>query len=59
MPTSMIAAIALAVFGSLAALAYVLRKQLHGLIAKIAGEDVAKSIDDVPLDEIEMPWHKW
>ncbi len=34
---------------------FLFRKKLMGLLR---GKK-AKSIDDVPLDEIEMPWHKW
>jgi hypothetical protein len=52
-------AIALAGFGSVAVAAYVLRKQLHLVVAHVAGEKVAQSLDDVPLDQIEMPWQKW
>ncbi len=52
-------AVPLAIVGSLGVLAYLFRKSLHTFISKIAGEKVAASIDDVPLDEIEMPWHKW
>lgn len=51
--------IALATFGSFGVIAYILRKRLHSLISKFAGEKVAQSLDDIPLDEIEMPWHKW
>jgi cysteine-rich repeat protein len=46
-------------FGLLAVLAFAFRKRLHPIIAKVAGEDVANSIDDIPLDQIEMPWHNW
>ncbi len=52
-------AIGLSIFGSLALIAFVLRKQLHRLVGHFAGEQVARSIDDIPLDEIEMPWHPW
>lgn len=51
--------IALAGFGSLGVIAYILRKNLHMLVSRVAGENVARSIDDIPLDEIEMPWHSW
>ena len=51
--------IGLSGFGSLTVLAYILRKRLHSLIGKFAGENVARSLDDIPLDQIEMPWHKW
>lgn len=49
----------LGAFGITFVTAYIFRKQFHGLIAGIAGDNVATSIDDIPLDEIEMPWHKW
>jgi cysteine-rich repeat protein len=52
-------AIALAVLGTLGVLAYILRKNLHKVVSRVAGENVAASIDDIPLDQIEMPWHKW
>lgn len=52
-------ALAAAVFGLMAVLAYVFRKNLHPVIAQVAGEKVAESIDDIPLDQIEMPWQKW
>lgn len=52
-------AIALAGVGTLGVLAFVLRKRLHTLVSHVAGENVAASIDDIPLDQIEMPWHKW
>lgn len=51
--------IALAIFGAAAVLAFVFRKKLHEVVANAAGEEVARSIDDIPLDEIEMPWHRW
>jgi cysteine-rich repeat protein len=51
--------VALAAFGGLSVGAYVLRKRLHGIVSKMGGETLARSIDDIPLDEIEMPWHKW
>lgn len=51
--------IALGSFGVLAVLAFVFRKQMHPVIAKVAGEKIADSIDDIPLDQIEMPWQKW
>lgn len=52
-------ALPLAFIGALGVLSYIFRKKLHTFISKIAGEKVAASIDDIPLDEIEMPWHKW
>jgi cysteine-rich repeat protein len=51
--------VALAGFGITSVLAYIFRKKLHILVAKTAGENIARSIDDIPLDEIEMPWQKW
>jgi len=51
--------IALAALGSAMVLAFIFRSKLHSLVAKTAGEDVARSIDDIPLDQIEMPWHSW
>lgn len=36
-------------------LGFVFRKRLGGIFK---GKK-AKSIDDIPLDQIEMPWHKW
>ncbi len=53
------AAIALSVFGALLVVTFVLRRFVHRVVKKVAGEDVARSIDDIPLDEIEMPWHAW
>ena len=38
--------------------AFFLRKKLGKLFGAFA-KGAAKSIDDIPLDEIEMPWHKW
>ncbi len=52
-------AIILAAFGTLGVLAFILRKRLHKIVSHVAGESVAASIDDIPLDQIEMPWHKW
>lgn len=54
-----LAVIALALFGSTLVLAFIFRSTLHRVIARTAGEQVARSIDDIPLDQIEMPWHKW
>ncbi len=34
---------------------FVLRNRLR----RIFGKRIARSIDDIPLDQIEMPWHKW
>lgn len=53
------AAIALSVFGALLIAVFVLRRFVHRVVKHVAGEDVARSIDDIPLDEIEMPWHNW
>jgi hypothetical protein len=48
--------IALATFGTLVvASALLFRRSIVRLFSK-AG---AKSIDDIPLDQLEMPWHKW
>ncbi len=59
LPDGALFGIATALFGTIAVLAFVFRKNLHTLIAKTAGETIARSIDDIPLDEIEMPWHRW
>lgn len=53
------AAIILSLLGGALVLAFVLRRFVHRVVKKVAGEDVARSIDDIPLDEIEMPWHTW
>lgn len=52
-------AILLGTFGITLVIAYVFRRQLHTLIAQTAGEKIARGLDDIPLDEIEMPWQKW
>jgi len=52
-------AIALAGLGTAGVLAYLFRRRVHTLVSSLAGEKVAESIDDIPLDQIEMPWHKW
>ncbi len=52
-------AVVLAAVGTVGVLAFVLRKQLHGVIARVAGEGAAEALDNVPLDQIEMPWQKW
>lgn len=52
-------AIALAGIGAALVLMFLLRVLVHRIVGKVAGEDVARSIDDIPLDEIEMPWHNW
>jgi len=52
-------AVILGLFGFVAIVAFAMRKEVHGLVSKVAGEKVARSIDDIPLDEIEMPWHNW
>ena len=49
----------LASLGALTIVVYLLRKKIHGVVSKVAGEKAAKTIDDIPLDEIEMPWHNW
>lgn len=53
------AAIALSVLGAALVLAFVFRAIVHRFVTRVAGEEVARSIDDIPLDEIEMPWHSW
>lgn len=53
------AAIALSIFGGLLVLAFLFRVVVHRFVGHVAGEQVARSIDDIPLDEIEMPWMKW
>lgn len=52
-------AIVLAIIGAAGIGAFLFRKKLHTLVSSFAGEKIAQSIDDVPLDQIEMPWHKW
>lgn len=51
--------IGIGVFGVAAVSAFIFRKRMHPFIAKVAGDKVADSIDDIPLDQIEMPWQKW
>lgn len=46
-------------FGMAAVSLYLFRKNLHPIVAKVAGDKVADSLDDIPLDQIEMPWQKW
>jgi len=53
------ASIAIGMFGLAAVADFIFRKKMHSLIAKVAGDKVADSIDDIPLDQIEMPWQKW
>jgi len=41
-------------------LSIVFRRRLFSLFSlskKVSGPGV--SLDDIPLDELEMPWHKW
>jgi cysteine-rich repeat protein len=47
-------------FGSLSIIGYLLRKRIADLF-HIAAKNQAQapSLDDIPLDELEMPWHKW
>lgn len=52
-------AIALSLAGGVLVLAYILRRVVHRAVHRVAGEKIARSIDDIPLDEIEMPWHSW
>lgn len=52
-------AIALSFLGGFLVLAFLFRALVHRFVRHVAGENVARSIDDIPLDEIEMPWHKW
>ncbi len=50
--------VVLAIFGTLASLGYVFRKMVFGRIkVRPRGGGPLRSIDDIPLDEIEMPWH--
>lgn len=36
------------------------RKKVFGLLhLKVKGGGKALDLDDIPLDQIEMPWHKW
>jgi len=39
----------------------VFRKKFLGLVASFRKKEgkPAASLDDIPLDELEMPWHKW
>lgn len=53
------AAMFLSLLGGVLVLAFVLRRVLHRVVKQVAGEHIARSIDDIPLDEIEMPWMKW
>jgi len=53
------AAIALSVLGGALVLAFVFRAIVKRFVHKVAGEEAARSIDEIPLDEIEMPWHTW
>lgn len=52
-------AILLSLAGGVLVLLFLFRAIVHRFVRRVAGEDVARSIDDIPLDEIEMPWHKW
>ncbi len=58
-PGAMPWAVTLGLFGFIAVAAFAMRKEIHGLVSKVAGEKAARNIDDIPLDEIEMPWHNW
>ena len=40
-------------------LAFLYRRKILDLSIKAAESVQAFSIDDIPLDELEMPWHKW
>ena len=53
------AAIFLSVAGAFLVLVFLFRAIVHRFVRHVAGEEVARSIDDIPLDEIEMPWHAW
>ncbi len=53
------AAIGLSIFGGILILAFLFRALVHRFVGHVAGEQVARTIDDIPLDEIEMPWMKW
>ncbi len=44
--------------GMLGAIAYFARGKFGKRIGKVVRKGIA-SIDDIPLDEIEMPWHRW
>lgn len=52
-------AIILSLVGGLFVFSFIFRTFVHRVVRRVAGEKVARSIDDIPLDEIEMPWHKW
>lgn len=52
-------AILLSVVGTLLVLLFAFRALVKRFVRHVAGEEVAKSIDEIPLDEIEMPWHTW
>ena len=38
---------------------FIFRRKLLDLSKKAADTVRELSIDDIPLDELEMPWHKW
>ena len=40
---------------------FILRKQIASIFHSSGprGKGKNRSIDDIPLDEIEMPWHSW
>lgn len=58
-PTLGKAAIALSLLGGVLVLAFVFRAIVKRFVHTVAGENAARSIDEIPLDEIEMPWMKW
>lgn len=52
-------AIALSVFGAFLVMLFAFRAIVKRFVRHVAGDDAARSIDEIPLDEIEMPWHTW
>lgn len=53
------AAIVLSLAGGFLVLAFVFRAIVKRFVRHVAGDAAARSIDEIPLDEIEMPWMKW
>ena len=53
------AAIVLSALGGAFVLAFVFRALVKRFARHVGGEKLARSIDEIPLDEIEMPWMKW
>lgn len=53
------AAIALSLGGALLVFIFIFRAIVKRVVRHVAGDEAARSIDEIPLDEIEMPWMKW